>query len=107
MSQQVSPFAALTGAEQQLKWLEYQSVRLPYTQAMPEPKEMTEAPPNTAESAVRREPETPRPAQPSQPASAARVEREAFQRTRHSQYDAVIARMKRAQQQATTYQNAP
>ena len=31
MKSQVSPFAALTGAEKQLKWLEYQSIRLPYT----------------------------------------------------------------------------
>lgn len=30
MSERVSPFAALTGAEKQIKWLEYQSIRLPY-----------------------------------------------------------------------------
>lgn len=33
MTNRVSPFAALTGAEKQIKWLEYQSVRLPYIQS--------------------------------------------------------------------------
>ena len=33
MSRQQSPFAALTGAEKQIKWLEYQSIRLPYVPA--------------------------------------------------------------------------
>ena len=34
MTNRVSPFAALTGAEKQIKWLEYQSVRLPYIQSL-------------------------------------------------------------------------
>ena len=33
MANRVSPFAALTGAEKQIKWLEYQSVKLPYIQS--------------------------------------------------------------------------
>ena len=33
MANHVSPFAALTGAEKQIKWLEYQSVKLPYIQS--------------------------------------------------------------------------
>ncbi len=32
MSSKVSPFAKLTSEEKQIKWIEYQSIRLPYTQ---------------------------------------------------------------------------
>ena len=39
MKTQVSPFAALTGEEKQLKWLEYQSIRLPYTETAVEKPE--------------------------------------------------------------------
>lgn len=36
-SRRLSPFAALTGDEKQLKWLEYQSIRLPYVQGSVDP----------------------------------------------------------------------
>ena len=32
MGRQLSPFAELTGDEKQIRWLEYQSLRLPYIQ---------------------------------------------------------------------------
>ena len=31
MARNISPFAALTNEEKQIKWMEYQSIRLPYT----------------------------------------------------------------------------
>ena len=90
---QLSPFAALTGAEKQIRWLEYQSIKLPYVetsiaedthyekQTMPAEKN------KTAENA----PERPQP-----PPEVPRVMTDAL-RARHSQYDAVIARMKQAE----------
>ena len=121
MTNRVSPFAALTGAEKQIKWLEYQSVRLPYIQSgmedVPEAKSAVQQPgpaaPSPAPSAAKREqaisqrtesaagqtlpvppPEIPRGPVP---------QRGDFQRTRHSQYDAVIARLKQAELQAGSY----
>lgn len=32
MAKNVSPFASLTSEEKQIKWMEYQTIRLPYTQ---------------------------------------------------------------------------
>ena len=32
MARNISPFAALTNQEKQIKWMEYQTIRLPYTQ---------------------------------------------------------------------------
>ena len=65
MTNRVSPFAALTGAEKQIKWLEYQSVRLPYIQ-----------------SGMEDVPDTPAAAPQSSPApSAAKCEQALSQRT--------------------------
>jgi len=36
MSNHTSPFAALTGAEKQIRWLEYQSIRLPLALLIPD-----------------------------------------------------------------------
>ena len=59
MKTQVSPFAALTGEEKQLKWLEYQSIRLPYTETAVE-KPAAPAPAASAEEPRQsRETETP------------------------------------------------
>ena len=87
-----SPFAALTGAEKQLKWLEYQSVRLPYIAVN------DEAPPPVTqkESKEKEEPVTP-------PLPTPPPEIRQFQKVRHSQYDAVIARMKQAELNARFY----
>ena len=104
MSKQVSPFAALTGAEKQIRWLEYQSIRLPYVdcaaqntaEITPEPKTVQAQPtaPNTAQPVDRPQP----------PPEVPRVLPADFQKTRHSQYDAVIARMKQAELQSRRYQ---
>lgn len=105
MSSRVSPFAALTGAEKQIRWLEYQSIPLPYVQGSVEPiaiqndiKEEDQprhVKTKDVDSAV-----SPLPHAPSEPKPAP-VD---FQKTRHSQYDAVIARMKQAEKGVRFYQ---
>lgn len=116
MTNRVSPFAALTGAEKQIRWLEYQSVRLPYIQssmedipdtpapapqsaASPSPAKSGQATPTRTDSPVRQQPPVPPPEIPRGPVP----QRSDFQRTRHSQYDAVIARLKQAELQAGNY----
>ena len=96
MVQTVSPFAALTGSEKQIKWLEYQSLRLPYIQtetAVHSEKEnkgeverKCETPKATETQAVTHH--YPNAAPPSD-----------FSQVKHRQYDAVIARMKQAELQ--------
>mgnify|MGYP001636524221 FL=1 len=116
MTNRVSPFAALTGAEKQIKWLEYQSVRLPYIQSgmedVPEAKSAVQqpgpaAPPARREQPALSQPETParqqRPVPPPEIPRGPAPQRGDFQRTRHSQYDAVIARLKQAELQAGNY----
>ncbi len=97
MSHQVSPFAAMTGVEKQLKWLEYQSIQLPYVEAAMDPQptsqeEKKEEASDKIEQPIAVDPATERP-QP--PPEVPRVMLD-YQKTRHSQYDAVIARMKQA-----------
>lgn len=87
MSRQLSPFAELTGDEKQIKWLEYQSLRLPYIQAdapAPAPQEEKKAAPAPERERPQPPPEIPR----------------VMPAPRHSQYDAVIARMKQAELQS-------
>lgn len=125
MSGRVSPFAELTGAEKQIKWLEMQSVRLPYVrgalekqedisgEAAIEPQKASADPRRANASPSNTDPHTYNAAPPSAaPASAdkprARPEqstssRVAFQQTRHRQYDAVIARMKQAEQRVNGF----
>ena len=106
MSGRVSPFAALTGAEKQIKWLEVQSVRLPYVEGAleraVEPSPRVEAP--------RSEPKEERPS--STKAESGKAEQSCiqmgtarleFQKTRHQQYDAVIERMKQAEKRISMY----
>ena len=106
MSRQVSPFAALSGAEKQIKWLEYQSVRLPYIQAgveaeTPAVPQATEPQPRTGKD---QRPETSTPPVPAdRPQPPPEVPR-TFQTSKHTQYDAVIARMKQAELQSQKYQ---
>lgn len=104
LNKQVSPFAALTGAEKQIRWLEYQSIRLPYIEVTPEVSETSKpaikpelketvhasAPANTVE-------------RPQPPPEVPRTIPADYQRTRHSQYDAVIARLKQAELQSRYY----
>ena len=110
MSKQVSPFAALTGAEKQIRWLEYQSIRLPYVQGGVEEKTEEQA---SDEQGMRSEREKASvskkaiPLQQERPQPPPEIPRtvEEFQKTKHSQYDAVIARMKQAELQTRRYQN--
>ena len=110
MKSQVSPFAALTGAEKQLKWLEYQSIRLPYTEAAVEKPKTPVAPaPEVASETPKKPPVSDR-AFPEKQAARISIPSGAysdFQKTRHQQYDAVIARMKQAERQAVRYQPLP
>lgn len=89
MNKLVSPFAALTGAEKQIRWLEYQSIRLPYVAAGLDPEPATTSEQSSAKNKIVDRPQPP----PEIP----RVIPE--QRSRHSQYDAVIARLKQAELQ--------
>lgn len=104
MSRQLSPFAELTGDEKQIRWLEYQSLRLPYISTA-ETKEEHEAAavsakaePKAAEAAAPSQPERPQP-----PPEVPRVMPVYQGGSRHSQYDAVIARLKQAELQARRY----
>lgn len=108
MSERVSPFAALTGAEKQIKWLEYQSIRLPYIEGGME-ESLPEGPPTASKTqaeakkepaqAANSQPIPTPPAFPQPAAQAAMPGAVDFQKTRHSQYDAIIARMKLAERQ--------
>lgn len=103
MNKQVSPFAALTGAEKQIRWLEYQSIRLPYVDLHASEAATSEL--AEAESEIQQQTTAqPQPLErPQPPPEIPRVMPSDFQKTRHSQYDAVIARMKQAELQARTY----
>lgn len=135
MARKTSPFAALTSEQKQLKWMEYQSIRLPYTEAELTGLELATEKPRPAASApaaqaaqtsqpypaaeTRHETAVPphedrplrpqpqpevfvqrRPAAPSVPNNYA-----AQEKTRHRQYDAVIARMKQAELRTGSYQS--
>lgn len=110
MKSQISPFAALTGAEKQLKWLEYQSIRLPYTEAAVEKAETPAPPFRDAALEAPKEPPVSDRALPEKQAARISIPSGAysdFQKTRHQQYDAIIARMKKAERQAVHYQSLP
>jgi len=105
MSKQVSPFAALTGAEKQIRWLEYQSIKLPYVDTPidnePQTAKAKEAI-QPVQQAQTRAPERPQP-----PPEVPRTLPADYQKTRHSQYDAVIARLKQAELQSRRYGSQP
>lgn len=103
MNRQVSPFASLSGADKQIRWLEYQSIRLPYVsvssdtethQALEKQKKET-APVATVQP---HPPERPQP-----PPEVPRTVPADYQRSKHTQYDAVIARLKQAELQSRHY----
>ena len=104
MSRQISPFAALTGADKQIKWLEYQSIRLPYMETNIDQTEKTSEShmPQTEAALKPTEKTTVIPSQMERPQPPPEVPRvmPAFSKTRHSQYDAVIARLKQAELQS-------
>ena len=149
MARNVSPFAALTNEEKQIKWMEYQTIRLPYTQvssqsgsdvaneqqspenmsacqqyadqypatrahqqsAQPSQQPQLSQPiprdtiPNPAQSRPMPPPEvmfhpkktnaSPTPSTPPTPSTYQQMN--AYQKTRHRQYDTVIERMKQAE----------
>ena len=103
MARQLSPFAELTGDERQIRWLEYQSLRLPYIRT----EETTMEAPSVAASAKEAPPaEAKTPTQierPQPPPEVPRVMPVYQGGSRHSQYDAVIARMKQAELQSRRY----
>jgi len=112
MAKQISPFAALTGAEKQIRWLEYQSIRLPYVHADLDDTSGLADRANAGNSSATEKPETREEnkktplitlERPVPPPEVPRTVNE-FQKTRHTQYDAVIARMKQAELQARRYQ---
>ncbi|MBR5547050.1 MAG: hypothetical protein IKU70_08720 [Clostridia bacterium] len=98
MNKQVSPFAALTGAEKQIRWLEYQSIKLPYVDTAAEKtvSEHVEKVRSAPEKSCAED-------RPQPPPEVPRVYSSEQQRSRHSQYDAVIARLKQAELQARYY----
>ena len=97
---QASPFAILTGAEKQIKWLEYQSLRLPYIPVETEAKMHIQPQPDPdIPSKSDQEREASFPERPVPPPEIPRTMPDQ-QRIRHGQYDAVIARMKQAELQS-------
>ena len=104
MSNHLSPFAALTGAEKQIRWLEYQSIRLPYVQGSMDPvPECTKVPAQPQPDSEKPKKEEAACDRPQPPPEVPRVMPD-LQRSRHSQYDAVIARLKQAELQARRLQ---
>lgn len=115
MPRKTSPFAALTSEQKQIKWMEYQSIRLPYTEAVPPPVE-TEMHPacESVPPAAHAQSNVPTAEKPTvmpppevymqrTPANAGAAMQMNQQKTRHHQYDAVIARMKQAELLAGNY----
>lgn len=105
MSRQISPFASLTGVEKQIKWLEYQSIRLPYVQVETEKNDLPVS--AKQETSPVAEPPQAEPVyeRPQPPPEIPRMMPD-FQKSRHSQYDAVIARMKQAELQSRHNQSS-
>ena len=103
MGRQLSPFAELTGDEKQIRWLEYQSLRLPYIQTE---KTAAEATPviSAAKEEKKAEHKAAEVERPQPPPEVPRVMPVYQGGSRHSQYDAVIARMKQAELQSRRYQ---
>ena len=102
MGKQVSPFASLSGAEKQIKWLEYQSVRLPYVQGNMDESIVQQEKENTASSKETRTPPSTGKERP-QPSAVPSMNSRDFQKSRHSQYDSIIARLKQAELQSRQY----
>ena len=102
MSRQLSPFAALSGAEKQIRWLEYQSIKLPYVETTKElVKEKSVAKDASDLSEETKQNESSVYERPLPPPEILQAARHDFNRPRHTQYDAVIARMKQAELQSS------
>ena len=107
MTKSVSPFAKLTCGEKQLKWLEYQSIRLPYVQASVDAEPLTKPRPPEEPKPAPAEDRPSRPTVPTPPPQPMQSPRMTYPpeylKPRHRQYDAVIARMKQAEKRAMSY----
>lgn len=132
MARKISPFATLTNEEKQIKWMEYQSIRLPYTQVVDEKQKAhedntpcTEAqgtePSATATSqdSLHVPQTTSHPSRPTPPPEvfvtsqnnrnsqtkpiSAYQQMNEYQKSRHRQYDAVIERMKQAEKKTNGF----
>lgn len=104
MKKQVSPFEKMTCGEKQLKWLEMQSFRLPYTEGSIDAQPITKT--KNPERNEEKKPEVPekKPETPKENmAPAPRQLYPQYMKPRHSQYDAVINRLKQAQAKAGGY----
>ncbi len=127
MARTTSPFAALTSEQKQMKWMEYQSIRLPYTEAeltVPQENSTAKQPVPTVQTIACPEERAPavkpqaaaavRPAPSDRPQPPPEVYmnpvphtgsgmQSTQEKTRHHQYDAVIARMKQAELRTGSY----
>lgn len=107
MAGQKSPFASMTQREQLQKWMEFQSIALPYAEGSvdndceqkPEAAKKADVKKEDARAEERRE-------RPQPPARSPISTEEKAQRPRHRQYDAVIARMRMASQKAADFHAA-
>ncbi len=106
MNRQVSPFASLTGAEKQIRWLEYQSIRLPYVDISPESTDVNQTSAQKKMETVHSSAQSPS-ERPQPPPEVPRTLPADYQRSKHSQYDAVIARLKQAELQSRYYASQP
>jgi len=107
MAKQVSPFAALSGAEKQIRWLEYQSIRLPYVHSsIDDAAEKTQDAIPTIDI-KKNSIEKPERKLPEPPPEVPRILPSDYQKTRHGQYDAVIARLKQAEMQSRQSMSHP
>ena len=100
MSKQVSPFAALTGAEKQIRWLEYQSIKLPYVDIENVKTDHPNIPSVSINTTERQQIPTVQNERPQPPPEVPRTYNPDLQKSKHSQYDAVVARLKQAELQA-------
>ena len=108
MSKQLSPFAALTGAEKQIRWLEYQSIRLPYVEGKLDEASTKTTEKQIADDGVRQiNVKSATTERPQPPPEVPRTIPADYYKTRHSQYDAVIARLKQAELQSRYHASQP
>lgn len=108
MNKQISPFAELTGAEKQIRWLEYQTIRLPYIDITASSQaeiinNLSTAHINHENEVLQKTDSMMQHTRPQPPPEVPRTIVVDSRKTRHSQYDAVIARLKQAELQAKRY----
>ncbi len=106
-SKKYSPFTALTAREQQERWLEFQNSKLPYIDGEVDSLLSEDTPEWLGRSIEKKAPVSPPSSHASTPpdtALAEKMDAQAFQKTTHRQYDAIIRRMMDAEKQTMSYQ---